>query len=65
MKTNQSDFSLQAAEPELGRGFTSNTSPIPSIAQNGQSVENVLQGHPLADTLLYLKKKQNERILTN
>ena len=60
MKANQSDFSLQAAGPELGRGFTSNTPPIPSIAQNGQSVENALQGHPLADTLLYLKKKKEE-----
>ena len=60
MKTNQSDFSLQAAEPELGRGFTSNTPPIPSIAQNGQSVENALQGHPLNDTLLDLKKKKEE-----
>ena len=60
MKITQSEFSQQAKSLSSCCGLASNTPPVPSIAQNGQSVENALQGTLHDDTLLYLKKKKEE-----
>ena len=60
LKTTQSDFSQQANSLSQCCGLVSNTPPIPSNAQNGQSVENALTGQLHDDTLLYLKRKKEE-----